>query len=280
MTESQSFSKRFGHVPTNRKITIRQGAPDAFRDSLLWLAVNRFLLAPITIRKIVCDVLRVHPNRRNRRQYPDVWDEVEDSVLNCDWFRVYEITEAIYAHLARGDVIPVGGSTPDVGPDNASLFEVEINASFREMGIGWQMIEGLIQTRGDDAFEVTVTAATAALEEAGLPTAESELKEALHALSRRPKPDLPGAVTRATGALECTARQATEDPKRSLGDILKQYSDLFPKPLDVAVDKVWGYSSDQARQVREERKIEWAEAQFVVGLCAVLCTYLTTKLNE
>ena len=119
--------------------------------------------------------------------------------------------------------------------------------------------------------------AALALEEAGMQTAQSELREAVSDLSRRPKPDLSGAVHHAMAALECVAREVSEDPKRGLGDIVKKYPNLFPKPLDDVVAKAWGYSSETARHAREGRVLDRGEAELIVGISVTLCAYVAGK---
>lgn len=98
-------------------------------------------------------------------------------------------------------------------------------------------------------------------------------------MSRRPNPDLSGAVQHAMAALECVARQATGDPQSTFGAIVKHNPGLFPRPLDEAVAKCWGFSSETARHAREERELDYGEAQLVVGLSATLTTYLTGKMR-
>jgi len=117
------------------------------------------------------------------------------------------------------------------------------------------------------------------LAEAGLQTAHSELSDALSALSRRPSPDLSGAVFHSLAALECTARDVSNDSKSTLGEIVKRHPDMFPKPLDEAVTKAWGFASEEARHAREGRDLEFADAQATVGLAATLCSYLLAKFH-
>jgi hypothetical protein len=186
-------------------------------------------------------------------------------VTACEWFRVYDIIEAIHRYLMYRD------------PDRAKEFEAEINAYFRETGIGWQLLNGVVQVRGAEAFESTVRRATAALAAAPRPTASREIEEALRDLSRRPEPDLTGAIQHATAALECVARDICGDPKATLGEILKRYPLILPRPLDDAVSKVWGYASEMARHLREGRIPDRDETELVVGLAAAVATYLAGK---
>jgi hypothetical protein len=159
-------------------------------------------------------------------------------------------------------------------------FAEAINSFFEEEGIGWQLVNGQITTRGTEAFEAVVSEATKALQASERSTAANHLHEALQDLSRRPKPDLAGAVYHAMGALECLARDVTEDPKATLGEVLKRNPGLLPRPLDAALSQVWGYASNEARHVEEGREPGRDEAELVVGLCAAVSTYLTRKHNH
>ena len=85
------------------------------------------------------------------------------------------------------------------------------------------------------------------------------------------------AVYHAMGSLECVARDLTGDSKATLGEALKRYPGLLPKPLDTALAQIWGYASNEARHVQEGRQTSREEAELLVGLAAALSTYLTRK---
>ena len=63
-----------------------------------------------------------------------------------------------------------------------------MNTFFVEEGIGWQLVNGQIVTRGTEAFESVVKDAGKALKKSGRPTAASHIHEALQDLSRRGAP--------------------------------------------------------------------------------------------
>ncbi len=79
--------------------------------------------------------------------------------------------------------------------------------------------------------------ALAEVEEAGYQTAQRELREARSDLSRRPEPDITGAVQHCMAALECTARELSNEPRLTLGQIINRHAgDLgIPRPLDGAL---------------------------------------------
>lgn len=268
MPSGESFSRRNRYTGAGKEITIREDAPEGLRFAVLETA-RELDWSPSPLRDIVCKVLRVRPDQGNWSEYPNIWGEVQDLVYGADWFKVYDIIEAIHTAMLRHDREHHGS--------DAQKFAAEINSYFVEEGIGWQLVEGQVVTRGTEAFESVVKDAAKALKKSGRPTAASHIHEALQDLSRRPKPDLAGAIYHGMGALEAVARDLSGDTKATLGEVLKKNPDLLPKPLDTALSQVWGYASNEARHVKEGQEPEREEAELVVGLAAVVATYLTKK---
>ena len=266
---TESFSRRNRYRGPAKEITVREDAPEGLRQAVLDTLRNKFGWAPSALRDAICGVLRVRPDTGNWSEYPNIWDEVQNLMYGCEWFKVYDIIEALLAQLAAND--------RQRGSEDAQHFADEINAVFIEDGIGWQLVDGQIVTRGPEAFETVVKEAPAALNETGRPTAANHLHEAIQDLSRRPNADLPGAIYHAMGAMECVARDLSGEPKATLGQILKKHPGLLPPPLDTALTQIWGYASDEARHVREGRNPNREEAELLVGLAAALATYLTRK---
>jgi len=263
----KSFSKRHNMKSREKEITVREDAPREFREALLQVSIA-VELEPSHIREIVCRVLKKLPNKDNCSQYPNIWGEVQEYVLNCEWFFVYDITEGIYSYLSKRN------------PEKAQEFEETINESLREFGIGWQLSEGLIQTRGPEVFESSVHVAKEILEETGRTTASHEIHEALMALSRRPEADSTGAVQHAMASLECIARDICGEPKATLGEIIKRHPGIFPRPIDNVISKAWGFASEMARHLQEGRVSEREEAELMVGLAATCATYLIRKTKS
>lgn len=259
----ESFSRRHGYRPARQEISIREDAPEELRVHLLETA-REIGLSPSALRRIICRVLRRRPDAYNWSEYPNVWNEVQELVYNCEWFRVYDIVEAIYQHLAEYDLA-------------ADRFEEAINDYFHEDGVGWQLAEGKILVRGAESFDLAVRTAEQVLLGTGRATARNEIHEALLDLSRRPVPDLSGSLHHAMAALECVAREIAGDPKATLGKILDRTPGLIPRPLDEALSKMWGYASQVGRHVQEGRTPSREETELVVGVVAAATTYLAAK---
>jgi hypothetical protein len=214
----------------------------------------------------VCRLLRKREDQNNWSEYPNIDSEIRMLIDDCEWYKVYDIVEGI---CARMESAPYSYEQ--------DKFTHEINEYFLENGIGWHLKNGKIEVRGPETFEEVVKTAAEELEAAGKETSRNELHEALGDLSRRPTPDVTGAIQHSMVALECVARDVCGDRKANLGDILKRYGGLIPPPLDEAVAKVWGYASENARHIREGREPSFEEAELVVGLCASVSTYLVKK---
>lgn len=185
-----------------------------------------------------------------------------DLIKNCEWFKVYDICESI----AQKGLYPFGGESP---------FEKELNKFFVEEGIGWKSEGGLIVTRGEEDFEKVMSVAQNRLQETKRMTAKSELEEAIKDLSRRPEPDITGAIHHSMAALECVAKVITQEPSKTLGKITNKLN--LPKPIDDVVEKIWGFASNQGRHITEGKKPDFAEAEFTVHLSAALISYLCEK---
>ena len=261
----QRFSQRRGFSIRPADITIRHDAPQHVRDAVLQIALD-VGYRPTELRGVICRVLRVAPDDYNWSEFPNVWGEVQNLMASAEWFRAYDIVEAIAQHSE--------------GSDRSTSFEREVNQYFSEAGVGWQLVDGGIEIRGPEHFEAAVNAVAAELADPSRRTAQREFHEALLDLSRRPEPDVTGAVQHALAGLECIARDAVGDSSATLGSILKRYPNLVPRPLDAALEKVWGYASERARHVREGGAVEPAEAELLVTFAAAAGAYVARKQAE
>ena len=268
MTEESRFSDRHGFRQINEsKIMVRDNAPHDFRGVIVDLAYECGF-RPKSLRTIVCRTLRKRPDSDNWSEFPNIDEEVRRLIDEAEWYKVYDLVEAIISTMLQ---------TPY--SYDLDKFISELNLYFVEEGIGWKLVNGKLESRNPETLEQTIRSATTALQNAGSKTAQAELHEALADLSRRPDPDITGAVQHSMAALECVARDVTGNDKATLGDILKRYPDIAPPPLNLALEKLWGFASEYGRHIREGRNPEFAEAQLVVGTCASMVTYLVRTKN-
>lgn len=260
------FSKRHGFNQTSEaEITIRQDAPHNLRGFVVQLAYECGL-RPSILRNIVCFVLRERPDQNNWSEFPNIDGEIQTLVDSCIWYRVYDIVEQIAQFMSQ---------TPYTY--DSEKFSREINSFFIDTGIGWKLIDGLVEIRGTEIFENVTTQVVSILDESCFKTAKNEMHESLSDLARRPDPDVSGALHHAMAALECVSREICGERNATLGDLMKRNKNFVPRPLDEVVSKSWGYASEYARHVREGQTPTFDEAELVVGISAVMCIYLLRK---
>jgi hypothetical protein len=265
------FSQRHSFGQTEPAITIRTEAPGWLRDFIVQSAYEAGL-RPSGLREMLCSLLLESPDSSNWSEFPNIDNEVRGSLGNADWFYVYDFVELIYEHLENS-------SGNRLSKEKLDEFVEKLNQAFRRKGIGWQLLEGRIEVRGEEAFEHSVRTAIVLTAETRRSVAERELHEALHDLSKRPNPDITGAIQHGVAALECVARDITGDQNATLGSLISRNAGLLPSPLDKGIEKIWGYSSDQARHVREGKTPDLYEAELVVGIAGSVVGYLIKKSN-
>lgn len=268
-----TFSKRHGFQRDEPEIAVIRDAPADLRAIFVDIAYESGL-SPHPLRDIVCRVLRVREDPDNWSAYPNVDSEIRRHLDACEWFEVYDVIEATYDHLLHHGR-PIGYSIPTAY--NPQYFSEELNAFFRRRGIGWQLVDGEIQVRGQEAFQLAVATSAGVLKAANRATASRELQEALRDLSKRPEPDLTGSIHHAMAALECVMRDACGDPGATLGTLLARHRGVIPPPLDQAVEKMWGFASDRGRHLREGQELHHADVALIVHTAAAVAAYLTTR---
>jgi hypothetical protein len=222
------------------------------------------------------------------------WDEdnsfPEERVIGFSIGREVIRTDAlivsVLVHKASGFYCKFGRNTLVVSPGADGLIQTihitDRRVGFREWLTYLKREVGspdLWDTMRNDAIDRLSQAerANAALQRAGNDTAASELREANVDLVRE-FPDLTGAVQHALAALECVARERSGD-HATFGKLLERYPDLFPRPLDKGIEKVWGFASEMGRHLQEGRLPSKEEAELLVGMATACCTYLARKIE-
>jgi hypothetical protein len=268
MDDTPTFSERHGYTPPEAEITVRYDAPRWLRSLIIRIAYDS-KLSPSDVREILCNMLLEEPDSNNWSEFPNIDDEVHGLLSGAEWFQVYDLVEIIARRFQHKALEP-----------QLQDFTKKLNDAFRRKGVGWQLVDGKLEIRGPEIFEQSVREAQVTLEQTGRQVARNEIHQALMDLSKRPDPDITGAIQHAMAALECVARDVTGDEKSTLGDLLKKHPGTLPPPLDTALSKIWGFASDQGRHLRESQAPDIKEAELVVGLAGSLSTYLVKKFTS
>ncbi|MDR2497459.1 MAG: hypothetical protein LBD21_10080 [Tannerellaceae bacterium] len=260
---NETFSKRQGFFQLKEKeIIVREDAPEGLRG-FLRMAFYDLNKKPSELRAIVTKFLKIPPDSDNWSESPNIDGEVEQLLESCEWYSIYDIIERIIQKLNFAE---------------KKKFTNEINDYFITNGIGWKIVNEHIETRGDEVFETTVKTVASVLETAMLQTAATEIREAINDLSRRPTPDITGAIQHSLACLECVTRKYLGDSKSTLGDLMRKFPGAIPSPLDQAITKIWGFTSEQGRHLREGQVPEYLEAELVVAVTSAIATYLGKKI--
>ena len=254
------FSKRMGIQHEHKDITIRNDAPTELRG-FLCLIMKDYMKSLKKIRSIVCKTINGAPDPNNWGENDYMYSEIQNLIDSCKWYRVYDIIENFFQELESSQ---------------NKAFEDKINEFFYENGIGWKLEHGIIVSRGDDYFENAINEVMSTLTEKSLLTSKNEISEAISDISRRPEPELTGAVQHALAALECVCREIS-GLNDTLGSLIKHFPDLIPKPLDVAIEKMYGYASEHGRHLHEGGEPSYDEVYLLVHTSASLCVYLSNK---
>ncbi|MFS2049370.1 AbiJ-NTD4 domain-containing protein [Variovorax sp. Varisp41] len=253
------FSSRHGYGRPDSEITIRHEAPQELREAIIRVAYQCGF-KPNDLRKKLCALMYKAPDPNNWSG-PNVDREVHKLFEELEWFEVYDMVELLLQSPCYSEL----------------SLEDELNRCFRRMGVGWQLIDAQLEVRGPEMFEVNVRQGVAQLQQQSRHTAASELHEALQDLSRRPDPEITGAIQHALAALECVARDVCSS-KDTLGELVKRNPGLFPKPIDDVVSKAWGFTSNFGRHLQEGQPPQFEEAELMVGLSGALCKYLARRV--
>ena len=262
------FSSR--HLqPDDGQPLARDVAPEPFRAVVVALPLTLQGMYANGTREALCRGLKKIPDSRHNWGKDNVVGEVYALIEDAEWYQVYDGAEAIADEILRRHMV-----------DEYALYEQELNRTLEECSVGWRMVDARFEIRGDEAVQAIQDRSLTQIAESGLTVATSEMKEAIADLSKRPKPDLSGAVHHAVASLESIARHCTGDPKSTLGDILKKHPGLLSEPLKSAAEKLWGYSSNEARHGSENRNLDPAEVELAVSIAITLASFLVSKLSS
>jgi hypothetical protein len=275
-----SFSQRQGYVRP-RKVEFRESLPTSLRLPILNI-LKDCLGAEFLMERISAILDPYGINSLPQYKESLLVSKDEDSprhvalkrvLLGCEWFQVHDILEDIFDQLRfYEDEL----AAPDE-EHRAFPLQQKINEYFAYAGIGWQMVNGQIIARLDEADEIAIQESQSELLDGGRPTAAQRLHSAVRALSERPKPDTAGAVSHAISAIECVLGDITGNPSLTLGKQLdtKQFPAQLHGALKKSLDGIYGFASDAgARHGKEGIEPNVEEARFIVTTCAAACSLL------
>ena len=294
----EKFSSRHGFSSVATEILYVNDVPYELREALIIIA-NEAGLTFKMLQKVVCNLLRKPTEEDDISFDSSIKLQLREHLKTCEWFKIYDIIEACHEALIKEvDMLhqtrrpqcylDESGEMQEVDPVCAAdenltfkpdYFANEINKYFVENGIGWKLDNARLEFRGDENFQEALLAANKGLNEAQLTTSASRFQEALLNLSRRPVPEIHGAIYHAMAGLECAMREVTDDHKLQLSDPIARQKGFIPAPLDAGIKKIYEFASDRSRHINEGRLPDLDEAVLVVHVAAALAAYLSNHPN-
>jgi hypothetical protein len=251
------FSKIYGfHL--KKEISIREDAPEELRMGLFRL-MKQCGIEPRKVQEIMSEVFLKRPDSSNFLNYDKTWAKLEALIFECEWFYIYDLCEESYKHIYS-----------DLRRD----FSSQINDLFQQLKIGWKFEGGKVVARESDEIETFIQRATTNLSLSN--PALKELQEARRALNRRPVADLDAASQHCITAFEYVTRQITQNDEDDLGTLIKEHAWKFdiPAPLVIALEKMWEYTTEHAKQLKKQHKLTRNEVELLLGISSLMITYL------
>ena len=264
----ETFSQRHGLLGSDTELLPRDAVPSHVREAIVEFASACYDAKEL--RRRLFDLLLVPPPTPPGVNDSQTRAEVVGALLKAYWYEVYDYLEDLYGSLRqRGQMT------------SANELQRKINRYFEKHGVRWKLTQTTLEIKGSDALDAISSSLDRVLGDKNLPVASAEIRAAIANLSRRPSPDITGAMQHSTAALECVVRTMTNytdhtnQKKQTLGKIISRNPKLLPTPVLEAVHKLWGYASETARHVHEgKRAPTFDEAEFVVGVASSIITFL------
>jgi hypothetical protein len=140
----------------------------------------------------------------------------------------------------------------------------------------------------NEVVEITSAVEIKEIEEAlrsPLDSVRSHLDTAIAHLSSRDNPDYRNSVKESISAVEALARAVSQEPKATLGQLIKtleSHAGIHPA-LKSAFSSLYGYTSDEGgirHSLLQEAKITKTEAAFMLVACSAFVNYVVSKAAE
>lgn len=250
-----------GSVSQNRYVYEAPELLRIFVYELLYMFMPKSTISAINdLNNFVCTTTYIPPAGNWNEPY--LSNEIKYNILNAEWQYVYDIIERFHGKIKS--------------QESKCGYISEVNRFFLKSGGGWRLTdEGSIVFRGGDSFNLAVrnVANGGCISSSNV---ENEIKEAIADISKRPDPDITGAIQHSMAGLECLCRKIGCS-KSTLGDLLQKHKGIIPPPLNDAVKKMWGYASENGRHIVDKKKSGYKEAELVVSVSCALINYLSDE---
>jgi hypothetical protein len=219
MGDQKKFSVRHGIEPEPNPGL--EEAPLALRYFLLKYFEERYRQYPWMAAEVLEDFFHTPILRRqfSNLHDPTVWERFYQLIVGFKWWEIYDLLETL--------------CKAEKNLSKRLNFVEQVNSVLEKGNSPWhiEFHTGAVVYKGSEPFEISVSTAQSTLLSAGRKTAAAEIQKALEDLSKRPHPDLTGAIQHSMAALECVAADVCGAKGDTLGQIIKRHPDRFPPPM-------------------------------------------------
>jgi hypothetical protein len=186
--------------------------------------------------------------------------------FQCKWHEVYDFIEFTLKYC------------PDGFRDNLKNW---FNRFMEQENSGYRIVN-------NEVVEITSDTEIKEIEEAlrsPLDSVRNHLDTAIAHLSSRDNPDYRNSVKESISAVEALARAVSQEPKATLGQLIKtleSHAGIHPA-LKSAFSSLYGYTSDEGgirHSLLQEAKITKTEAAFMLVACSAFVNYVVSKAAE
>lgn len=201
-----------------------------------------------------------YPNFHTRYGIKGLYDILKEYFYSCEWYDVYNFLENI------------SNSDTELLESEDDYARKWINQILEEYNSAYRFV-------GKDISEITdqneIEAIDSAISESAAPV-KSHLELALKMLSDRESPDYRNSIKESISAVEAECRILTNNQSATLGDALKNVSNLHPA-MQKAFGQLYGYTSDASgirHSLVDESNITFSDAKFMLVACSAFISYL------
>ena len=184
--------------------------------------------------------------------------KLRERYFSSEWHWIYDLIEWLSQHAGK-------------------QWQDRVNAALQRELAPYRLIDRIVTPITN---QEEVDCVERALREAPSPIAE-HIRRAAVCMSDRNDPDFRNSIKESISAVEAAAREATGQPKATLGDALKKLN-LHPA-LKQAFLKLYGYTSDEhgIRHALSDRSLALTvdDARYFLVSCSAFANYLVTKFS-
>lgn len=277
MTYPELFSKRYSLRPTSEG-PMYEGVSERSRVGLYHI-VEQFFGGKYqqSYRKLyheICIALRIRRDRLADKLVVDysISTIIEKLIMGCEWYQFYDVCEVLWEN-------PLSESNKRQHQQEVTK---QVNTLFREELLGFELREGKVEKVGHAFTDAKVKEVRYLLKEPEFKSADELFEKAIKAVNVRPNPDVENCVKDAVAAIESVSKILVSNAKASLEEIIGNAvkKGIIPKPLDQTITRLYAYRGNEpaiAHGGIEQSKVTIDEAEFVLGMSAVIIIYLVKK---